>query len=291
MDSRRSRNSLDAMTLEKAFKAMGARAKVREFRTRKLVTNLSTGKQRVNLIPENRANEKIRINILADNQGEYFDIQTAKEVEPEVLDVRKDLRHMVLMVRDGKAKSKYLCGHDDRHWFVAAVPGTSATTVSTAMESLKPREVSEKYIRQGEWFFISRPYDVPSTAVILKNEPIRRGRSKPHYCEELYRTGGVQVYVHNRYAPNGVGLEEYNRIIAQDNEHRAGWRVMTRDATVYARGAVRHPDHRTAYLDGWHQVLMNLKSRAPHADDYPLSGARKAMHEVAVPQPGYFQKL
>jgi O-methyltransferase len=26
-------------------------------------------------------------------------------------------------------------------------------------------------------------------------------------------------------------------------------------------------------------------------DDYPLSGARKAMHEVAVPQPGYFQKL
>jgi hypothetical protein len=30
------------------------------------------------------------------------------------------------------------------------------------------------------------------------------------------------------------------------------------------RGKVRHPDHRTICLDGWHRVYMNRERFAPH---------------------------
>ncbi len=33
--------------------------------------------------------------------------------------------------------------------------------------------------------------------------------------------------------------------------------VMTKNPRVYVRGHVRHPDHRTIYLDNWHHVLLN----------------------------------
>ena len=38
----------------------------------------------------------------------------------EVVDVRR--QHLLLLVRDVDVKSKFLCGHDERDWFVAAVP-------------------------------------------------------------------------------------------------------------------------------------------------------------------------
>jgi hypothetical protein len=43
------------------------------------------------------------------------------------------------------------------------------------------------------------------------------------------------------------------------------WRRMVRDAEVYARGKVRHPDHKTVFLSGWHRVYMNRERFARHA--------------------------
>jgi hypothetical protein len=43
------------------------------------------------------------------------------------------------------------------------------------------------------------------------------------------------------------------------------WRSMTRDAEVYARGEVRHKDHKTIDLCGWHRVYMNRERFARHA--------------------------
>ena len=40
---------------------------------------------------------------------------------------------------------------------------------------------------------------------------------------------------------------------------------MVRDAEVFARGGVRHPDHKTIHLDGWHRVYLNRERFAPHA--------------------------
>jgi hypothetical protein len=37
---------------------------------------------------------------------------------------------------------------------------------------------------------------------------------------------------------------------------------MTADPELYAKGTVRHPDHATITLQGWHRVEMNTESRA-----------------------------
>jgi hypothetical protein len=58
-------------------------------------------------------------------RGEFFDVRFTgggRPVELEVVDVDRNDRHLLLLVRDGEEKSKFLCGHDERHWFVAAVP-------------------------------------------------------------------------------------------------------------------------------------------------------------------------
>jgi hypothetical protein len=251
--------------LEKAFERIGARAKVIPYSERVLEFHLSTHHRRVRRFPNS---SRLTINIRNDRRGEFYEIREGPKDFPQVIDIRQDLRHLVLMVKGDKDKSKYLCGHDERHWFVAAVPGISTRDVRTAMEALRPTQATAPgTIRSGEWFLIPHPNLDFSKEVIYEDEPIQRGRSKPHWCEELIRSGGTTVYVHSLYAPNSVGQAEYARISGIDSHHRSGWRTMTRDAKVYIRGTLRHPDHYTVHLGNvWHEVVMNLEDKAPHAD-------------------------
>src|SRR5262249_37287221 len=80
-----------------------------------------------------RQRRPLALNIARDGRGEYFDIAAdMSRVSLEVIDVRRDTRHLLLMSRavtDG-AKEKFLCGHDERAWFVAAIPGRSASNVA-----------------------------------------------------------------------------------------------------------------------------------------------------------------
>ena len=81
----------------------------------------------------------------------FFDIQTEESVVLEVLDVQPRDRHLLLMSRElvinrnvPETKSKFLCGHDERHWFVAGVPESApVSSVATAMEALKPALVRD----------------------------------------------------------------------------------------------------------------------------------------------------
>ncbi|MDX1979399.1 MAG: hypothetical protein SFV51_03960 [Bryobacteraceae bacterium] len=218
-------------------------------------------------VPASRLAEKVRIDVARDNAGEFYDIRCLDGVEPEVIDVRPSARHLLLMVRDGPMKNKYLLGHDERHWFAAAAPGGHVRDVATAVASLRPEEAAgDGVIRQGEWFFVPAPGLVVSRAVIHRFEPLSRGgRSKPHVCDEAARRDGVAVMV-SRRAPAGITMEEYWRLLAEDpSAGRLSWRQMMRDAAVFARGRVRHPDHRTVWLDGWHRVFLNRERFAPHA--------------------------
>ena len=226
----------------------------------------------------------IRLYVRKDGHGEFFDVQVDRRLASvEVLDARPAERHLLLMARNlaSGTKEKFLCGHDERSWFVAAVPGRSVSNVATAMEALKPvqvrveqarRAVSTKdrkrrrnsaYIRQGEWFFIPvGDIEVPSERV-FRNEPIRRGAGKPHMVEHLARLGGETVYVSARY-PNGVAEAEYRDLLAKNPKMRRGrWQIMRRNARAYAKGRVSHSDHKTVYLNGWHRVLMNTETEAP----------------------------
>ena len=210
---------------------------------------------------------KIRIDIGRDRSGEFFDIRCEEGVVPEVLDVQPPTRHLVLMVRDEAARNKFLLGRDERHWFAATVPGDGVRDVRTAIESLRPTEIEgRKAIRQGEWFFIPERGVNERDAVIHRNKPLSRGSgSKPHICEEMVRPGGEIVMVSAAY-PTGVSPEKYEQLLSIDPRASSmHWQRFTRDAEVYVRGEVRHRDHKTVDLDGWHRVYMNRERFARHA--------------------------
>src|SRR5260370_41780259 len=154
---------MDRERLESRFAGMGARLKVHEDAPR-------------NPVGGSAAN--LTVDVQKDRKGEFFEIRVrpAVDVRLEVVDLRPFQRHLLLLAEEGNRKLKFLCGHDERQWFVAAVPEREgAATVRTAMEALKPVEVRQAqsrlkvktedrarrktraYGRQGEGFFVPSP--------------------------------------------------------------------------------------------------------------------------------------
>jgi hypothetical protein len=266
---------MDTKCLQEKFERMGARLKIGPIVRRR---DLSAGRE-------------ISINILKDNKGEFFEltIDPARTFRVDALDVRPKDRHLLLMVaaeRDrahavAGEKQKFLCGHDERSWFVAAVPGASVSNVITAMEALKPagvrasqarnkvkaahrnRRKNRGFIRQGEWFFVPAPSLTVDRRAILNDEPLSRGNGgKAHWAEFAYRTGGQTVYVNDRH-PNGLTIGQYAQLYGQRSAPKSGFRVMQRNATVFVKGRISHPDHKTIQLHCWHRVEMNTENQAP----------------------------
>jgi len=251
---------------------MGARLQVREAR------------------PSFWARREYSIDIHRDRRGEFFELRVPRGkprgFEVLVPQVLPKERHLVLSVRTPDPKRRlatrtdcFLCGHDERAWLVAAIPGTP-TNVGEAKQALKPAEVSEAerrvglrpretnrrrnraFIRQGEWFFVPEPSLQVEPIHVLYREPIRRGRSKPHLVEELFRTGGIRVRVCAEY-PNGLTDWNYRALLRNEPDAvHWTWVRMQREPRVFARGRVRHPDHATIILHGWHRVLMNTETEA-----------------------------
>jgi hypothetical protein len=163
-------------------------------------------------------------------------------VATEALEVKPKLRHLVLDVSGWRLpiSGRYLCGHDERHWFLASLPvNRHTTTVRGAMEALKPdvvkraqkrlrvrhrryRRKTAAYIRQGEWFFLPRPMMQVDDRALPNGQLVREG-GKPHQAEWIYRPEGL-------------------------------------DAT-FVRGSVSHPDHETIRLEVWHRVVQNTEVR------------------------------
>src|SRR5881397_1631025 len=126
---------MDTNLLDIKFARIGARLKVADRPSRR-----------------NRTAGVISLDVQADRKGEFFEIvcQTDAEAEIAVLDVQPADRHLLLLVREGKDKSKFLCGHDERHWFVAGIPEAAPVgTVRQAKEALKPAEVRTAQARHG----------------------------------------------------------------------------------------------------------------------------------------------
>lgn len=255
---------IDTIPVERAFKKMGAPVIVREI----------ANTRRINL-----TGVSIDVRTIEGQETFILDVpQNDKNYELSVVDNQPKLRHLLLQVRSpaemkGQATvEKFLCGHDERHWFVS---GVKAINVADAFKSLKPEAVqahekavgvkrakknkhhNEAWTRQGEWFFIPAPdFDpVATKAILVKNEPISRGRgSKPHMCEELARVGGTTVYSDGSAI---LSTAEYNKMAIGARSHLNRFRQRTIDAGVYIRGKVRHPDHKTVEFKVWHRVEMN----------------------------------
>lgn len=123
------------------------------------------------------------------------------------------------------------------------------------------RRHNAAYLRQGEWFFIPRP-DFEPNDVVVKNERLSRG-GKPHLVDQLCRTGGETVYVSGRY-PNGLTNKQLAKLQRQQPKVFAEqhWTTRTRNALVFVKGRVRHPDHATIVLDCWHEVALSNELRS-----------------------------
>lgn len=225
--------------LERRFTEMVARVQVRSLSSSRLASRSRSGRADINskAVP--------RLDVRTDKKGEYFDITfngDGEKADVKVVDVQPKDRHLLLLVDDGRTKSKFLCGHDERHWFVAAVPEkrTGVSNVKTAKEALQPAAVrdalakngvkekdklkrhNDGYHRQGEWFFIPRPDLTVPENLVIKNEPLSRGRgSKPHNMEFCYRSGGETVYVNWQY-PNGISQARYNSLTPEQAARAAG---------------------------------------------------------------------
>ena len=218
------------------------------------------------------------LDVRADRRGEHFVINLPADAGIEVLNRDEPGRHLVVMVRHRGSKDRFLCGHDERHWFVAAIPdaAASAVTVAQAKAALQPPEVrrlsatlrpkhrlrrhNPAFQRQGEWFFVPERGFIPPAGEILRNEPLSRGRGKAHRMQFAYRRGGELRYFSRGYA-NGLTQAQFDAL--DDKVLRAhNWRQMIRDAEVFASGRISHPDHATLVLRGWHRVLMNTERGA-----------------------------
>lgn len=223
------------------------------------------------------------MDVLRDPHGEYFHVRRRADVVVEVRDVIPEDRHLLLTAQPtsfGQSeRSVFLCGHDERAWFAAAIPeDASARTVQQAKDALKPQEVwdamkqfgvpteerdqrhTAAFVRQGEWFFIPFPDMEIHWDSVVFNEPIRRGAGKPHLCEAMYRQSGVNVYVCDEY-PNGLTRAQFLSLPV--NQRRLmKWEERVRDADVFVRGRIRHHDHATIHLPFWHKVVMNTETRS-----------------------------
>jgi hypothetical protein len=168
----------------------------------------------------------------------------------------KPKQYVLRLCRKTSDRSQhYLLGVDERQLFMAKLP-KAATSVKGAMELLKAPEVrfaegkaSGRTLRQGEWFLLNptteeeqaiRDYLKKSTHILYKKVSVGkyagRDMGKPHIVDELLAISGAEA------------------------KTATGWPVRGR-ATVFIRGALRHPDHATVKLGSWRKVILNAEDR------------------------------
>jgi hypothetical protein len=231
--------------------------------------------------------QRVAIDIQSDRRGEYFDVTVRGRVMVNAIDVRPHQRHLLLAAHDEDrlglpigGGQRFLCGHDERAWFVAAVPeGRPASNVAMAMDALKPQLVrlaesrarlpfhkrhlrhNVAWVRQGEWFFVpTRRFQV-NPEQVRRDEPLQRsGRSKPHIAEFCVRNGGEVVYVNKRN--HVLSATAYEQLLRNKPGGLAEYTQQRRNMFVLVRGRISHADHKTIVLNDWHQVVMNTETES-----------------------------
>lgn len=142
-------------------------------------------------------------------------------------------------------KRHFLVGMEEQHLFVAQLP-RPVSTVRAAHAALEGDDVRaaergafERTLRQGEWFFVwlgARELAEVEAVASKSTAPVQRK----------------------------VNLAEAARLARWGRPHVAE-EVLVLGGRVYARGAVRHPDHATVTLRPWRRALANAEQSAQPA--------------------------
>jgi hypothetical protein len=164
----------------------------------------------------------------------------ARQAQVQVEDIVRQDGHAWLRRSTDERKRHFLVGRDERQLFMCRLP-RAATTVAQAHAALRVPEVRpqargvlERSIRQGEWFFVPAETDDAARLEAL--------------------ISSRKLWVYRRVS---IG-----RFIARAGKpHVADELVATRDdkggLEVFARGRVRHVDHKTVRLFRWYRVYRN----------------------------------
>ena len=100
--------------------------------------------------------------------------------------------------------------------------------------------------RQGEWFFLPRPWMAVEADEVLHDQPITHGGARPHLCQQLYRA-----------------TAEEDLALHASQMSRTSWRRLLPDIELHVRGRILHPDYATIVLPYWHKVVINPAARLP----------------------------
>lgn len=181
---------------------------------------------------------------------EYFRLFLGSlDNEVNVLDIDRELRQIVLTVHEprrtfriktydpeiGKEvyrtrttpdwKRFYLLGLDSTHMFISELP-KGASTIKEAHDRLKPLSIKgkKKVKRQGEWFFI--PVTSSEQMIIDENN------------DTIQLKGILPGNTKNRHT-----VDELIEI----------------EDKIFARGKIRHREHKTMQLLEWYRVARNTE--------------------------------
>jgi hypothetical protein len=195
---------MNTQPIESGFAQMGARVKVRE------VPSRWTQGDRSWISPQDYS-----LDIRRDGKGEFFELRVPTHLS-DALDVtlmqrEPKQRHLLLFVRkpgDKPQLDRFLCGHDEREWFVAAVPG-GASSVRQAMDALQPAPVrqalvshkvstNKRYSRKNRAFrrgangsLFGRDGGGSQAGAVQRRFAVGRKRR----IRAVFRTGGETVHV------------------------------------------------------------------------------------------------
>ena len=162
----------------------------------------------------------------------------AREARVGVGDIVGNIEQAWLRRSTEARKRHFLVGRDERQLFMCRLPHACTTVAQAhvglrAPQATRARGVLARTIRQGEWFFV--PTEIEEQQMI--DREIARGRLW------VYRRASIGSFIPRAGKP-----------------HRADELVVVRDqgdARVYARGRVRHVDHKTVRLPLWVRVYRN----------------------------------
>lgn len=148
------------------------------------------------------------------------------------------------------SKRHYLCGHDESHLFIAQLP-VGVSTVRDAHDALRAPDARDKDARrQGEWFFIALTdgeeqivEHAISQGLLLKDMPIGVAFDQPRTFGRRQRNKRKLLAGHAHLAEEVIVIRHLAK--------------ASRSVDVYARGKIRHVDHKTIELRSWTRVARN----------------------------------